>query len=257
MVDGTRSFPYQRIVDDLRAEILTGRVADGEQLPSEHELARRYQTSRPTVRRAIAVLRGDGLVITQQGRGAFVRPRPHVRFLISGVNYRRHRLAGLPGFDAQVAEQGQSPRQDLLSVSTVPADPEIALRLDLDAGTPVVVRRRLFVADELPVALCNSFYPSSIVAGTVIAADKKIKGGVHAAIEDEHGPIKRRLVRSVDELIARMPTQDEVATLSLSPGEPVVRVVRTVFDSNDEAVEVQETIAAADRHEFRYETTMR
>jgi GntR family transcriptional regulator len=38
---------------------------------------------------------------------------------------------------------------------------------------------------------------------------------------------------------------------------PVVRVTRTVFDSADLPVEVQDSVMAADRHEFRYEEQMR
>ncbi|SDU19622.1 GntR family transcriptional regulator [Jiangella alkaliphila] len=251
------SFPYRRIVDDLRTEILSGRLEAGEQLPSENDLAHRYKTSRPTVRRAIAVLRSDGLVVTEQGRGAFVRRKPHVRFRLEGTNYRRHRSAGQPGFNAQAAEQGQTASQQLLEVTSVPADAEIALRLDLDPGELVVVRRRLFIVDDQPIALCNSFYPAAIAAGTAISEMRLIKGGAHAVIEDPEGPIKRSIARSVDELVARMPTAAEIAALTLPPGEPVVRVVRTIFDATDEPVEVQETIAAADRHEFRYEVAMR
>jgi DNA-binding IclR family transcriptional regulator len=40
-------------------------------LPSGNELAERYRTSRPTVRRAIALLKAEGLVNTEQRRGAF------------------------------------------------------------------------------------------------------------------------------------------------------------------------------------------
>jgi DNA-binding transcriptional MocR family regulator len=64
-------FPYQGIVDELRASILRGRLAGGERLPSENELAERYRTSRPTVRRTIALLKAEGLVNTEQGGGAF------------------------------------------------------------------------------------------------------------------------------------------------------------------------------------------
>jgi GntR family transcriptional regulator len=53
-----------------------------------------------------------------------------------------------------------------------------------------------------------------------------------------------------------MPTPDEAAELALPPGVPVVRVTRTVFDSDDLPVEV-DSVMAADRHEFRYEEQMR
>lgn len=251
-----RPFPYQRIVDAFRAEILTGRRAPGERLPSEHELAQEYGTSRPTVRRAIALLKAEGLVVTEQGRGAFVRPRPHVRLLLSGVNYRRHRTAGLTGFNAQALEQGQNPEQRLTEVATVGAPGHVAIRLDLDEGAPVVVRRRLFLIDGQPVALCDSHYPAALAEGTAIAEHRRIKGGVHAVIEDPLGPIRRRVARSVDDLVARMPTREEAEALKLAPGVPVIRLLRTVYGAEDCPLEVQDTVAAADRHELRYEVSM-
>ena len=188
-------FPYERIVDELRAEILAGRRAAGERLPSEHELAGRYGTSRPTVRRAVARLKAEGLVVTSQGRGAFVRPKPHVRLLITGSNYRKHRALGLPGFNAQALEQGQAPEQRLLEVATVGAPAEVAIRLGIEDGSPVVLRRRVFLADGEPVALCDSYYPADLADGTPIAKDRRIRGGVHALIEDPSGHIRRRIAR--------------------------------------------------------------
>jgi GntR family transcriptional regulator len=251
------AFPYQRIVEDLRAEILSAGRQPGERLPSEHDLAEKYQTSRPTVRRAIAVLKAEGLVVTEQGKGAFVRPTPHVRLLVSGTNYRRHRQAGLSGFNAQALEQGQAPQQEVLDVATIEAPLAVSMRLNLDEGSPVVMRRRLFRLDGQPVAFCDSYYPAELVEGTAIAENDNISGGVHALIEDPTGPIRRVVARSVDDLEARMPTPDEVQGLALPPGMPVVRVVRTIYDTDDNPIEVQDTVAAADRHSFRYEVSMR
>ena len=256
MAEAREPFPCERIVDELRAEILTGRRAAGERLPSEHELADHYSTSRPTVRRAVARLKAEGLVVTSQGRGAFVRPKPHVRLLITGSNYRKHRGLGLPGFNAQTLEQGQAPEQELVEVATVSAPAEVAIRLGVEDGSPVVVRRRVFFADGEPVALCDSYYPVGLADGTPIVKARKIRGGVHALIEDPAGPIRRRIARSVDDLVSRMPTPQEAESLRLPPGVPVTRVLRAVLDGNDQPVEVQDTIAAADRHEFRYEVAM-
>jgi len=250
-------YPYQDIVEELRASILEGRLDAGERLQSENELAERYGTSRPTVRRAIALLKAEGLVSTEQGRGAFVRPRPHVRLLLSGENFRRHRRAGVSCFNAQVAEQGQVPEQRLLEVTRVAASNEVALRLGVDRDSLVVVRRRLFLVNEEPVALCDSYYPGDVADGTALAKPERIAGGAYRLIEDPSGPIARALKRSVDELVCRMPTPWEVDALGLAPGVPVVRILRTVYDSQGTAVEVQETVAAADKHELRYEVAMR
>jgi GntR family transcriptional regulator len=86
---------------------------------------------------------------------------------------------------------------------------------------------------------------------------ENIAGGVHAFIEDPEGPIRREIARSVDDLVARMPTKEEVDGLGLPPGMPVVQVVRTIYDTGDNPVEVQVSVAAADRHTFRYEVSMR
>ncbi|MBB4921007.1 GntR family transcriptional regulator [Streptosporangium saharense] len=251
------AFPYQRIVDDLRTEIITGNLTFGEKLPSENTLAQRYGTTRPTVRRALALLKAEGLVTTRQGQGVFVRPKPRVRLLISGSNYRTHREAGLPGFNAQVREQGMSPEQRIRDVATLDAPAEIAHRLELDQNAQVVVRRRTFLVDGLPIALCDSYYPAALAADTVITQPRRIKGGVYALIEDPDGPIRRQVSHSVEDLICRMPTREETTELNLMPGVPVVRVIRTVYDSENRPLEVQESTVAADSHEFRYEVKMR
>ena len=250
------SFPYHRIADEIRSAILAGRLAPGDRLSSEWELAEQYGTSRPTVRRAVALLKAEGLVVTEQGRGAFVRPKPHVRSLVTGSNYRHHRDAGLPGFDAQVIEQGQRPEQRLLDVATVGATPGVAMRLDLEENAAVIVRRRLFLVEGHPVALCDSYYPAAFAAGTPLAEPQRIRGGALAVIEDPSGPIRRRAARSVDDLTSRMPTQSEVDRLQLTIGVPVVQVLRTIYDTEAKPIELQDSVAAADRHEFRYEVDL-
>jgi GntR family transcriptional regulator len=250
-------FPYEAIVEDLRVSILDGRLSSGERLPSENELSRRYETSRPTVRRALALLKAEGLLTTEQGRGVFVRSKPQVRLLLSGENFRRHRREGSSGFNAQVEEQGQKPEQRLLEVGRTAATEDVAKRLGVAGGEPVVVRRRLFVVNDEPVARCDSYYPAEIADGTALAEPENIEGGAYGLIEDPDGPIRRRLRRSIDDLECRMPTPAEVEQLQLGSGVPVVRVLRTVYDSEKAPIEVQETIAAADKHQFRYEVAMR
>jgi GntR family transcriptional regulator len=246
-------FPYQRVAADLRAAILDGRRLPGDRVESEWDLAELYTTTRPTIRKAIAVLRGEGLVVSEQGKGTFVRPRPPLQLTITAANYRRHRATGLPGFNAQVIEQGQRPSQQLIGVVQGEAPAEVAARLGIETTVPVVIRKRLFLVDGEPVARCDSYFPLELVDGTEIMLHNLIRGGTARVIEDADGPIRRTVVRTVDDLTARMPTPDELAQLHLGAGAPVVRVIRTRLDAADVPVEVQDTVAAADRHTFRYE----
>lgn len=66
--------PYLHIADVLRGEIRDGRYPVGERIPSQAELEERFQVSRPTVQRALGVLRKDGYIDNQRGRASEVLP---------------------------------------------------------------------------------------------------------------------------------------------------------------------------------------
>src|SRR4051812_4414740 len=76
----------QQIGRHLRAAILTHRLAPGEKLPSQPDLAKHYGVARETVKRALDSLRAERLIVSRQGSGVFVRAqtqrpvelRPHL-----------------------------------------------------------------------------------------------------------------------------------------------------------------------------------
>jgi GntR family transcriptional repressor for pyruvate dehydrogenase complex len=67
------------VVERLTAEIASGRLPPGSQLPTEQEMMAAFGVSRSVVREAAAALRADGLVTTHQGKGAFVASDPTAR----------------------------------------------------------------------------------------------------------------------------------------------------------------------------------
>ncbi|WP_394614133.1 GntR family transcriptional regulator [Lentzea sp. JNUCC 0626] len=244
--------PFRRIAETLRRDILSGRLEPGDRLPSENELADQQETTRATVRKAIALLRSEGLVASEQGRGAFVRPRPHLKMLLTGSNWRAHRSSGLSNFNAEAADQGRTATQQLLAVEETAAPDEIAERLGVSPNTPVIIRKRLFVIDGEPMQFCDGYYPADLFRGTAVAEDRRIRGGVHSLIEDPAGPIRRRVTRFVEDLDVRLPVPAEAEALAIPEGVPVVRVLRTAYDSNDEVVEVLDSLVPTDRFAFRY-----
>ncbi|SAK72183.1 GntR family transcriptional regulator [Caballeronia hypogeia] len=70
-----------RIYNDILTSIMEGEFKEGDRLLTEHALAERFATSRPTVREALARLRADGIIVTRRGSGTVVgrRPDPDVR----------------------------------------------------------------------------------------------------------------------------------------------------------------------------------
>ncbi|MCW2876965.1 MAG: transcriptional regulator, GntR family [Sphaerisporangium sp.] len=72
-IDPTADRPvYKQLADLIRARIESGEYRPGQRLPAENDYVNELGISRDSVRRAIAVLRGEGLIVTEL-RGSRVR----------------------------------------------------------------------------------------------------------------------------------------------------------------------------------------
>jgi GntR family transcriptional regulator len=76
MAQWTGQPAYKQVADDLRAQIRTGKLAVGAQLPSIADLMHTYDVSITVVRMALSELRSEGLIDSHQGKGSFVRAKP-------------------------------------------------------------------------------------------------------------------------------------------------------------------------------------
>lgn len=241
--------PYRQIAAALRDAIQHGRLGPGDKLPSESELVDRYGVARMTARQAIQALKSEGLVVSEHGRGVFVRAAPVVRRLASERFARRHRDRGKAAFSVEAEKAGYTATVDRLTVTEIPVTPPVAERLGLAAGTPVVVRDRRYLANGEPVETAVSYIPADLARGTAIAEEDTGPGGIYARLEDAG----HMLDHFVEEVGARMPTPDERRALQLSAGVPVITLIRTAYDTAGRAVEVCDTVKAAYAYVLEYE----
>jgi DNA-binding GntR family transcriptional regulator len=65
--------PYLQVAAAIAAAIRAGDLTPGEPLPAIAEIASRYGVAAGTVKRALAVLRNEGLIVTRHGIGSSVR----------------------------------------------------------------------------------------------------------------------------------------------------------------------------------------
>lgn len=86
---------YQQLADSLRDKIYEGKYAFGDKLPSERALAESFGISHLTVRKALAILEEEGLLLRVQGKGTFVRAQKY------SVDMQR-----LDGFSSMFRQQG-------------------------------------------------------------------------------------------------------------------------------------------------------
>src|SRR5258708_33118773 len=93
---------YAQVIDELRRRIESGEYPPGSLLPSEHQLSEEFRIARPTVVRALRVLRDDGGIETQQGKGGVVRGRP----ALAGLGAQR---SGVEALDRDEADEADDP----------------------------------------------------------------------------------------------------------------------------------------------------
>ena len=244
---------YRQIADHLRSSILRGQIAPGAPIPSEQELCDRYNAARGTVRQAIGVLRNEGLVLSERGRGTFARERPPVRRLGHDRFARRHRQAGKAAFIAETEAAGRVPEVEVLQVEPIEAPPEVAKRLSIRSSARVLIRRRRYLVDGHPVEMASSYLPWSIVKGSQIVEVDPGPGGIYARLED----MGFKLKHFTEEVSSRMPTPEEANALRLAPGVPVFHLVRTAFDSEEQPLEVCDTVMAGDAYVLAYDLPAR
>ncbi len=247
-----RSSLYQQVASDLRRAIYSGDLGPGAQLPTEAHLQDKYGVSRNTVRLALGELVNEGLVTRAPRRGTVVRDRRPL------LMYPQRELAPQPrgevreAFAYAVSQEGREPSQTI-EVQIVSPVEEIASRLELGDTDLAVVRRRLRFVDGQPYNTNDSYFPLALVQTSEIARPGDIARGANRVLEElGHGQ-----VRVVDDIMARMPNQEEAERLQLELGTPVVVYIRVGYDRADTPVRVAVSVLPADKHLIRYELGLR
>ncbi len=246
-LDLQSGFPlYRQLAALLRDEITRGKYPPGGQLPTEQALMDRFDVTRPTIRSAFGELRAEGLVVTERGKGTYVRKSPTM-YRIGGPWRRTGEYPGKTATFEEMERAGHKPGVRYLSVGREKADDAVAGRLNIPVGSWVAARRRVLLMDDQPVQIAASWVPWDIAKGTPLEGECEPEGTYPHLEAAGH-----QIVMLEEELSARMPTPDERSLLLLPPGTPVLRMVRTALDADGRVVEVADTVNAGDRYRMVY-----
>ncbi|MDS1268868.1 GntR family transcriptional regulator [Lipingzhangella sp. LS1_29] len=240
---------YRVIADKLRKSIITGELVDGQRVPGENELMRRYGVARATARQALRTLIDEGIVTPVRGSGNFVRSfrpvRRHAPKRLSAELWGR----GRPIWDADAGDR--TVEVDNVSVREVRPPEHVARALDLPESATTVRRQRRYLVDNRPLQLATSYLPAELARGdgAVLTAVDTGPGGIYARL-DELGSAPAHFT---EELRVRMPGPHEAEALSLAPGTPVIEVVRTALTAHQQAVELNEMVLDGSAHVLAYD----
>ncbi|GAA3841077.1 GntR family transcriptional regulator [Saccharothrix violaceirubra] len=227
-------YGYREIADALRARIDSDgpdRLGPGDRVPGENEITAEYGVEQPTARRALDLLKNEGLIVARRGSGTYVRDFKRIR-RVTPDRLRSSVWGG--GESIWGTDVSQRPYVSEPTVAAERPVTPIADALGLTADGLAVVRRRRYLVEGKPVQLATSYYPEHLVKDSAITREDTGEGGAYARLAElGHPPVRFR-----EELRARMPREEERVDLELAQGTPVVEIVRYAHAADDVPVEV-------------------
>lgn len=222
-----REIRYRAIADDLRQRVTAGEFAAGHTLPSEAALSTSYGASRVTIRKALDLLRDEGLVDARQGFGWF-----------AAVDPLRQSLGRLGTIESQLASSGVRSQRRILDFGFVPAPPRVRQVLEV---TTVLEVRRLNLADGEPFARVTVWCPEQL--GAHLSRAEVERTSFYELIEQPLGG-------AVQTIGAALADERDAAVLEVPLGSPVLRCERTTSDPHGRPVLLSEHVFPAHRTEF-------
>ncbi|MEK7295788.1 MAG: GntR family transcriptional regulator [Actinomycetota bacterium] len=222
-----RSIRYHEIADALRQRIHSGGFSAGRLLPSESALSQEFGVSRVTVRRALDVLRDEGMVNAHQGLGWFVTGDPVTQA-----------LGRLGTIEEQMAANGIRSERRIIEFAFEPATRSVAKILNTDQVLRV---KRVNTADGEPFAVVTVWCPFDL--GQHLSRHKV-----------EQSPFYELLniaLRDATQTIgADSATVEEAKLLEIPAGSPVLRCERVTRNVEGDAVLLSHHVFPAHRTNF-------
>lgn len=219
----------------LRDRIAGGALAEGAALPPEQMLATEHAVSRITVRRALAELEREGLILRKQGAGTFATPGRGPKPMV----------ADLADVLANIVAMGRDTSVRLLAFAYDEATPNIAAALNLRRGGRVQRAIRVRLLDGKPLSYLTTHVPERI-------------GLTYSEAELASRPLLSLLERSgiavaqaTQEVSATLASPEVALALDVEIGSALIALTRVVLDEAGNGIEHLHALYRPDRYALR------
>jgi len=223
---------YDQVREALQERIRSGEWRPGDRLPTIRELCLQYGVSRVTILQALDALTRAGLIGRRQGKGIFVT-RPKIE----------QGPIALTSFTEDMERRGQVPATRVLELGRIPAPAHVAERLGLTVGQPVVLLRRLRLADGEPLALMTSHLPDHLFPG--LADRTGPIDSLYRLLQEQYGVTPTTAIESYEP--ARLGAA-EARLLGVRTGALAFSVERVARDQLGRLIEFTASLLRGDRH---------
>ena len=221
---------YIQIAQAIIQSVQDGGLSYGEQIPSERDLAERYQVSRLTARQAIGELEKRGVAYRVQGKGTFLA-RPQIR-----------QASGLVSFSDELIQRGFQPTSKVISSQVRESSESVAAKFEFVTGEPIFQLNRVRLANGQPVAV--EYASINLNLFPKIEQEDFEKQSLFAVLRTRYGVYPAWAEAEID---ARICTEDEGKWLDIPADQPVLVAHRLTFTESFELVEVVDSVYPGDR----------
>jgi len=222
---------YMQVVRQLRAQIASGELTDGDRLPSQREMMARWHISMQTASKVIGAMKTEGIAVPSVGRDTIVAPGAAARIAAAAEGTAHAPAAPLPAPGASVtsADAGKT---------AAPA--HVAEILGIPTGRRALRRHETRSGDGKEASITTFWYPPAIADRAPRLADSQaLAAGTVAYITETTGIRATRIQEEHDAAVA---DDDSAAVLGVEPGSPVLITRTRYYTTDGKLIEYAESI---------------
>jgi DNA-binding GntR family transcriptional regulator len=222
---------YMQVVRQLRAQIASGELRDGDRLPSQRQMMARWHISMQTASKVIGAMKTEGIAVPSVGRDTLVAPGAAARIAVAAQG-----TSSVPATSLPPAPGGAV---TAVTAGKAAASAPVAEILGIPSGRRALRRTETRGDDSQAASITVSWYPPAIAdRAPRLADDQSLPAGSLAYIAEATGS---RAARADEENAAILAGDDTAGALSVDPGSPVLVTRARHYAADGALIEYAET----------------
>ena len=227
---------YRQLKDKILSDISSGKLAEGEKIPTEIELSELSNISRITVRNAVKELVAEGYLVKKQGKGTFVCLPKIERKVV-------HLLSFTAACDAN-----HLPTHSVVTRREILQDYRNARQLlELESDDSVLYIQRLRIAGDAPLMLENNYYSLKRLG---FLQQEDLSGSLYQLLREKYAIVPTYAGETTVEMVRA--DSDSAPLLKQPPGEPLFLMKTLILDSQHQPIHYGEQYIVAERYTFSF-----
>jgi GntR family transcriptional regulator len=213
--------------------IKSGKLKEGDKMPTEEEICSLFNISRITVRRALDGLMQNGYIYKLQGKGSFITTKK------TGFQ-----LNHLKGFTEEMRMLGKEASSEVISLDIITPSEKVAEILNIDISQKIYMLIRLRNADGLSIAIERVHLPFYRFP-TLSAED--LSGSLYEILRQNFGC---ESYQGIQEIRAGLASEKDSQLLNIAKGAAVLYIDRTTYEQDGTVFEYVESTYRGDKYQF-------